>query len=92
MHYKKASKLKFGAVTFGFEVSVYAHFYGLFCMFKDRQTSRSVYANLKLKLEVSKVPAPVVKLDYGIDWPVSSQINLTELGGRLANMLMAECH
>ncbi len=32
-------------------------------MFKGRQTSRSVSANLKLKLEVSKVPATVVKLD-----------------------------
>ena len=79
-------------MTFGFEVSVYAHYYGLFCMFKDRQTSRSVYASLKLKLEVSKVPATVVKLDYGIDWPVSSQINLTELGGSIASILMAECH
>ena len=56
---------------------------GCFGMFKDRQTSRSVYANLKLKLEVSKVPAPVVKLDSGIDWPVSSQINLTEAGGSI---------
>ena len=80
MHDRKASKLKFGAVTFGFEVSAYAHYYRLFCMFKGRQTSRSVSANLKLKLEVSKVPAPVVKLDYGFEWPVSSQIKLTEVG------------
>ena len=58
------------------------------------KTSRSVSANLKFKLEVSKVPAPapVVKLDSGLDWPVSSKINLSELGGSLASILMAECH
>ena len=61
-------------------------------MVKGMHRSRSVGVKQKLKLQFSKVPAPVVNLDYGIDWPVRSQINLTELGGSLASILMAECH
>ena len=62
-------------------------------MVKGMARSRSVGVKQKLKLELSKVQAPVVNLDKGIDWPVTFLINLTELwgGAVLAPMLMAEC-
>ena len=60
---KKAKKLKIGSVTFCVVVYDYTHFYGWFCMVKGMARSRSVGVKQKLKLELSKVPAPVVKLD-----------------------------
>ena len=52
-------------------------------MVKAKASHRSVGVQQKLKLALSKVPAPVVKLDLGIDWPVTFQVNLTELGAVL---------
>ena len=60
---KKAKKLKFGSVTFSFGVYVYTHYYGWFCMVKGKASPRSVGGQEKLKLDLSKVPPPVVKLD-----------------------------
>ena len=60
-------------------------------MIKGMQRSRSVGVNQKLKLKWSKVPAPVVRLDLGIDWPVSFLTNLTEAGAHLGHSLMAAC-
>ena len=56
-------KLKFGSVTFSFGVYVYTHYYGWFCMVKGKTSPRSVGGQEKLKLDLSKVPPPVVKLD-----------------------------
>ena len=64
MHYrKKARKLTFGSVTFCVVVYDYTHYYGWFCMVKAMHRSRSVGVKQKLKLQFSKVPAPVVNLD-----------------------------
>ena len=41
----------------------YTHFYGWFCMVKGMAKSRSGGVKQKLKLELAKVPAPMVKLD-----------------------------
>ena len=60
---KKAKKLNFGSVTFCVVVYDDTHYYGWFCMVKGMPRSRSVGVQQKLKLELSKVPAPVVKLD-----------------------------
>ena len=60
-------------------------------MVKGMHRSRSVGVKQKLKLQFSKVPAPVVNLDQGIDWPVSFLIKLTEVGASLGPIWMAEC-
>ena len=53
------------------------------CMVKAKASHRSVGVQQKLKLAFSKVPAPVVKLDLGIDWPLTFQVHSTEPGAVL---------
>ena len=60
---KKARGLTFGSVTFCVVVYDYTHYYGWFCMVKGKTSPRSVGDQEKLKLDLSKVPPPVVKLD-----------------------------
>ena len=50
-------------------------------MVQGMQTSRSVGLHPETVIGVAKSHTPMVNLDYGIDWPVTFQINLTELGG-----------
>ena len=59
----KTKKLKFGSVTFSVGVYVYTHYYGWFCVAKGKTSPRSVGGQEKLKLDLSKVTPPVVKLD-----------------------------
>ena len=59
-------------------------------MVKGKPRHRSVGVQQQLKLAFSKVPAPVVKLDLGIDWPVSFQSNLTEPGGKVGTSLLGQ--
>ena len=53
-------------------------------MVNGNTSHRSVGGQQTLKVNLSKVPPPMVKLDWGIDWPVSFQSNLTEPGAVLA--------
>ena len=53
--------MKFGSVTFCVVVYVYTHYYVWFGLVKGMHRSRSVGAKQNLKLELSKVQAPVVK-------------------------------
>ena len=77
---RKSHKIEIWACDFLFlGVCLHHYSYG-FCMVKTRQRSRCEGTFKKLLVDLLECPAPVVKLDLGIDWPVSSQSNLTEPG------------
>ena len=91
MHSMTAKNLKLGSVTFCFEVYVYTIINGGFVLSSAWDQAGLWDSNQKQVLEWSKVPAPVVRLDLGIDWPVSFLTNLTEAGAHLGQSLMAAC-
>ena len=62
MQTEKARNFKKGSVTLCCAVKAYTHYSYAFSMVESRQIGRCVGAILKLFLDVSKRPAPVVKL------------------------------
>ena len=93
MHQMRANILKFWVCEFFcFEVYVYTIINGGFVLSSACDQAGLWATNQTQVLNWPKAPAPVVKLDQEIDWPVSCQINLTEPGwSALAPCLMAEC-
>ena len=63
MHYMTANDLKFGSVTFWFEVYVYTIVNGGFVLSSACDQAGMWATNQKQVLKWSTVPAPLVKLD-----------------------------